>query len=141
MTEEQTPALVGVIVVAHSDYGTALLRTVELILGNLSDCTSISVDAEHDVQIARNRLDDAANLLDKGAGVLILTDMFGGTPANLSLSLLEEHRVEVVTGVNVPMALKVFANRDKPLAELAAMAGEAGASGIVVAGRMLKKGK
>ena len=84
------------------------------------------------------RLDDAAQRLDKGAGVIILTDMFGGTPTNLALSLLGSHNVEVVTGVNLPMLLKVFTCREKPLAELAKLAGEAGTKGIVVAGSMLR---
>ena len=137
-TEQDTQALVGIIVVAHADYGSAILRTAEFILGPLSDCASISVDVALDVQETRLRLEDAAERLDKGAGVIILTDMFGGTPTNLSLSMLAGHSVEVVTGVNLPMVLKVFSCRTKPLAELADLAGEAGKSGIVVAGRMLK---
>ena len=88
------------------------------------------------------RLDDAAQRLDKGSGVIILTDMFGGTPTNLALSLLGNHKVEVVTGVNLPMLLKVCTSRGTPLDELARQAGEAGTRGIVVAGDMLRgKGK
>ena len=132
MSEQQSSTQVGIIVVAHADYGSAMLRTAEFILGTLSDCTSISVD------IAQEVLDDAAQRLDKGAGVIILTDMFGGTPTNLALSLLGSHNVEVVTGVNLPMLLKVFTCREKPLAELAKLAGEAGTKGIVVAGSMLR---
>lgn len=129
---------VGIIVVAHADYGSAILRMAEFILGPLSDCTSISVDAAFDVSETVQRLNDAAHRLDKGAGVIILTDMFGGTPTNLSLSLLGKHKVEVVTGVNLPMVLKVFTSRTKPLEELADIAGESGKGGIVVAGRMLQ---
>lgn len=129
---------VGIIVVAHTDYGAALLRTAEFILGPLSDCTSISVDVAYEVSETVQRLTDATQRLDKGAGVLLLTDMFGGTPTNLSLSLLGKHQVEVVTGVNLPMILKVFSSRTKTLEELADIAGEAGKSGIVVAGRMLR---
>lgn len=133
---------VGIIVVSHADFGKAMLRTAEFILGPLSDCSSISVDAAHDVNDTMRRLESAATMLDKGAGVIILTDMFGGTPTNLALSLLgNSHQVEVVTGVNLPMLLKVFGSRDKPLAELATIAGDAGAKGIVVAGSMLRNKK
>lgn len=138
MTNSDAPVEVGVIVVAHADYGSAILRMAEFILGPLSDCTSISVDAAFEVDETVQRLNDAAQRLDKGAGVLILTDMFGGTPTNLSLALLARHRVEVVTGVNLPMVLKVFSSRGKTLEELADLAGESGKGGIVVAGRMLQ---
>ncbi len=133
-----TKQSVGIIVVAHADYGSAILRMAEFILGPLQDCTSISVDVALDVNETVARLTDAARRLDKGAGVIILTDMFGGTPTNLALSLLSTHHVEVVTGVNLPMVLKVFSSRTKPLDELATLAGDAGKSGIVVAGSMLK---
>ena len=138
MSEQQSSTQVGIIVVAHADYGSAMLRTAEFILGTLSDCTSISVDIAQEVPETVRRLDDAAQRLDKGAGVIILTDMFGGTPTNLALSLLGSHNVEVVTGVNLPMLLKVFTCREQPLAELAKLAGEAGTKGIVVAGSMLR---
>lgn len=138
MTEESKKSLVGVIVASHVDYGSAMLRTAEFILGQQSDCSSISVDVAQDVSETVCRLTDAAQRLDKGSGVIILTDMFGGTPTNLALSLLATHNVEVVTGVNLPMLLKVFTSRDKKLDELARIAGEAGTKGIVVAGSMLR---
>ena len=119
----------GIIVVSHADYGSAILRTAEFILGPLSDCTSISVDVGQEVPETVRRLKDAAERLDKGAGVIVLTDMFGGTPTNLALSLLSSLNVEVVTGVNLPMLLKVFSSRTLPLAELAEVASEAGVKG------------
>ncbi|WP_165076881.1 MULTISPECIES: PTS sugar transporter subunit IIA [unclassified Desulfovibrio] len=138
MPEQDSSPQVGIIIVSHGDYGSAILRTAEFILGPVSDCSSISVDAAHEVSETVRRLEDAAQRLDKGAGVIILTDMFGGTPANLALSLLGNHRVEVVTGVNMPMLLKVCTSRDTPLEELARQAGDAGMRGIVVAGDMLR---
>lgn len=130
---------VGVILVSHADFGAAALRTAELILGPLSDCASINVNVAEDVSGSVSRLTDAAQRLDKGAGVLILTDMFGGTPTNIALSLLGSHNVEVVTGLSLPMVLKVFTSRTTPLHELAKLASEAGAKGIVVAGDMLRQ--
>ena len=139
MTEESKKTQVGIIIVSHADYGSAMLRTAEFILGPQSDCSSISVDIAHEVSETVRRLTDAAQRLDKGAGVIILTDMFGGTPTNLALALLATHKVEVVTGANLPMLLKVFSAREKNLEELAQLAGEAGSKGIVVAGNMLRK--
>ena len=138
MPDQTSTPEVGIIIVSHGDYGSAILRTAEFILGPVSDCSSISVDAAHDVAETVRRLEDAAQRLDKGAGVIILTDMFGGTPTNLALSQLGNHRVEVVTGVNMPMLLKVCSSRETPLEELARQAGEAGTRGIVVAGDMLR---
>lgn len=136
-------AQTGVIIVAHGKFGSAILRTVESILGAQSDCVSISVDIAHEVKNAVRRLNEAVGMLDKGAGVIVLTDMFGGTPTNLALSLLGKHQVEVVTGINVPMLLKVFENRPTAtLSDLAQMAADAGRDGIVVTGNMLRgKGK
>lgn len=139
----ETRAAIGIIVVAHGNYGAAVLRAAESIMGPLEDCVSISVDVAHEVDEAVARLFDAADRLDQGSGVIVLTDMFGGTPTNLALSLLRQHRAEVITGVNLPMLLKVIEARGTlELAELGAQAEEAGKAGIVLAGEMLrKKGK
>lgn len=137
---ENTP--IGIIIVAHGKYGSAILRVAEEILGPQSDCVSISVDVAHEVEDAVRRLNDAAGRLEKGGGVLVLTDMFGGTPTNLALSLLGQNQVEVITGINLPMILKVFENRESaPLQKLARIAEEAGKGGIVVTGSMLRQRK
>lgn len=130
---------VGVVIVTHVDYGASLLRAAEHILGPIQDCVSIQVDINNDVGETVQRLKDAVSLLDTGLGVLVLTDMFGGTPTNLSLSLLGKGgNIEVLTGVNLPMLLKVFSNRGKPLTELSEIACEAGREGIAVAGEILR---
>ena len=141
MTQTTTggPGIVGVILVTHADYGAALLRAAEFILGPIQDCSSIQVDVSLDVEGTVARLKEAASLLDRGKGVIILTDMFGGTPTNLSLSLMSSpDTIEVVTGVNLPMLLKVFDNREKSLHELAELALDAGRKGIVSAGGILR---
>ena len=130
---------IGIIVVTHVDYGSSLLRAAEFILGPVQDCTCIQVDSSLEVEETVNRLKDAVSFLDKGQGVLVLTDMFGGTPTNLSLSLLGARKdVEVLTGVNLPMLLRVLGNRKRPLQELAELALAAGCEGIIAAGKVLR---
>ncbi|MDR1777130.1 MAG: PTS sugar transporter subunit IIA [Desulfovibrio sp.] len=139
-SEETLDAQAGIILVSYADYGTAMLRAAESVLGALSDCTSISVTMETEVSEIVRRLEEAVNLLEKGAGVIVLTDMFGGTPTNIALALLGKHtRLEVVTGVNLPMLLKVFTQRAMPLEDLAHTAREAGVNGIFVAGELLRE--
>lgn len=134
----QNESRIGVILVTHADYGASLLRAAEFILGPLQDCASISVDVSLEVDETVKRLNEAVKRLDTGRGVMILTDMFGGTPTNLSLALLGKCNVEVLTGVNLPMLLKVFGARQGELATLAHEAKEAGTKGIVAAGELLR---
>ncbi len=138
LNEKNIPHI-GIIVVAHVDYGSALLRAAEFILGPVQDCTSIHVDASCEVEETVQRLKEAVSRLDNGQGVLVLTDMFGGTPTNLSLSLLGSRKdVEVLTGVNLPMLLRVLTNREKALSEVAELALAAGCEGIIAAGKVLR---
>ncbi len=131
-------APVGVILVTHTDYGTSLLKAAEFILGPVPQCVSVGVDGTQEVDTTVRTLKEAVASLDKGTGVLVLTDMFGGTPTNLSLSLLAKGQLEVVTGVNLPMLLKVLTTRQLPLDQLASEASQAGCQGIVVAGELLR---
>jgi PTS system mannose-specific IIA component len=132
-------APVGVVVVTHTDYGSSLLKAAECILGPQEYCRSVSVDVTHDVALTLTELKTAIKETDQGGGVLILTDMFGGTPTNLSLSLLGSGRLEVLTGVNLPMLIKILGSRTKSLEALAVEAKQAGLQGIVVAGEVLRK--
>lgn len=138
--DENRKVQVGIVIVTHVDYGAALLRAAEHIVGPVLDCTTLQVDINNEVSDTVNRLKEAAKRLDSGLGVLVLTDMFGGTPTNLSLSLLGQGglNIEVLTGVNLPMLLKVLANRQKSLAELSDIACDAGQEGIAVAGEILR---
>lgn len=133
---------IGIILVGHGKFGASILHTAESIIGPQSDCVSISVDIAHEVKDAIRRLTDAAQILDKGDGVIVLTDMFGGTPTNLALALLGKHKVEVITGMNLPMLIKVLENRgSSSLPELAQMADAAGKAGIVDTGKIRRNKK
>ncbi len=139
MNEQQEKLeTIGIILVTHVDYGSALLRAAESIMGPLQDCCAIGLDTNQAPAETANRLKDAVTRLDRGKGVILLTDMFGGTPTNMSLSLMGTHKVDVVTGVNLPMLLKIFSSRYQDLFELSSIARDAGIKGIVAAGEMLR---
>lgn len=114
--------MVGLVVATHGQLADELLRTAAGIVGPLERCEGVSITASSSMEEARKRLGEAIQHVDDGQGVLVLTDMFGGTPANLALTFLEDG-IEVVTGVNLPMILKLATGRAdnlalRPLAEL-----------------------
>jgi PTS system mannose-specific IIA component len=133
------PPQVGVLVVTHGEFGAALIDAGQMILGAQQCVRSVSVQVSRGVDEIVGDLKAALSKLESGLGVLILTDLFGGTPTTLSLSLRKLGNIEVVAGVNLPMLLKVLQLRSEPLTELAAQAKAAGLQGIVVPGEMLRK--
>jgi len=131
--------MVGVLIVSHCGIADEMLLAVEQIIGEIEGLESISIDPSEPPEVIRERIKRGIKNVDKGEGVLILTDMFGGTPANISLSFLEKGKVEVVTGVNLPMLLKVASLRDEmPLEELADYIANYGKKNINVASKILE---
>jgi PTS system mannose-specific IIA component len=131
--------MVGVVVASHGALAEELLRTAEGIVGRLERCAAVTVDARVSMDEARDRLAKAIAAVDEGEGVLVLTDMFGGTPANLALTFLDE-RVEVVTGVNLPMVVKLSTLRaERPaLAALAEAIAAYGQKNVTLASELLR---
>jgi PTS system mannose-specific IIA component len=130
--------MVGVVVATHGRLAEELIRTAEGVVGPLPEVRAVSVDARNpDV---RDQLKLAIRELDRGEGVLLLTDLFGGSPTNLCLSFLAELPVEIVTGVNLPMVVKLPAVRAsaKPLPEMAADLATAGKKAIGHASELLR---
>lgn len=131
--------MVGFVVVAHGGLAKELISTAELIVGNLDGVRGISVSPACSPEEVREEISDAIDSLNDGSGVVILTDLFGGTPSNLSLSFLEEDKVEVVTGVNLPMMIKLSNIREKMgLEELAQYIRSYGRENISIAGELLR---
>lgn len=129
---------VGVVIVTHYRLGAEFLQALRLILPEAPPFASVAVDPGQQVEEMRQAIADALADQDKGEGVLVLTDMFGGTPSNMSLSFLDEHHVEVVTGLNLPMLIKLATmQEDKPLEELATFIKEYGQRNISVASELL----
>jgi PTS system mannose-specific IIA component len=99
--------MIGVVVVTHGQLATELVHGAETIVGDLPHVTAVSIGWHEDTQDARGEIAQAIARVARDHGVLILTDMFGGTPSNLAMTFLEQGRIEVVTGVNLPMLIKL----------------------------------
>jgi PTS system mannose-specific IIA component len=131
--------MVGIVIVSHLNLASELLKTAELIVGKIPASKALSLDPKKDVEILRKEIQSAVKEVNSGKGVIILTDMFGGTPSNLALTFLSP-QVEVVSGVNLPMLIKVATQRnEQTLNELAIKAKEYGRNNINVATEFLNK--
>jgi PTS system mannose-specific IIA component len=130
--------MVGLIVATHGRLAEELLRTAEGIVGPVARSCAVSIDSHTSVEEARGRLAAAIQQVgEEGDGVLVLTDMFGGTPANLALTFLDE-QIEVVTGVNLPMLLKLAGARSEGLKAAAELATAQGQKNITLASGLLR---
>jgi len=129
---------IGVVIVTHYQIGAEFLHALRLIVPNAPDFISVSIDPTQSVEEMRALIQQALKRAEKGAGVLVLTDMFGGTPSNMSLSFVEETGVEVVTGLNLPMLIKLATlTEEKTLEELAKFIKSYGQRNISVASEIL----
>ena len=129
---------IGVVIVTHYQIGAEFLHALRLIVPNAPDFLSVSIDPKQSVDEMRQLIQQALKRADRGAGVLVLTDMFGGTPSNMSLSFVEETGVEVVTGLNLPMLIKLATlSEDKTLEDLATFIKSYGQRNISVASEIL----
>ncbi len=99
--------MIGILVTTHGNVGKELIKAVEMIKGTPKGVLHLSMDQTKGLEELKKEIAAAIKKLDQGQGVLILTDLFGGTPSNIALSLLKPGKVEVVTGVNLPMLLKL----------------------------------
>lgn len=132
--------MIGLVVVTHGQLATELLNAAETIVGDLPHFAAVSIGWHEDVQDARNDIQAAiTRVRERTQGVLIATDMFGGTPCNLAMTFLAKDEIEVVTGVNLPMLLKAAGLADAPaLLEVARELGEHGRNAIWVATDLLE---
>lgn len=133
--------MVGVIVVTHCHLAEELIAAAQLVVGgDLKQFQPVSIDPKEGSEEIRTKIISAIRKVDEGQGVLILTDMYGGTPSNISLSFLEEKKIEVITGVNLPMLLKLATYKDDmDLESLAAFITDYGQRNINLASEVLKK--
>lgn len=111
---------IGGVIVSHGQLATELLAAAEAVIGDLSHIAAVSIGWHDDVEAAQNEIERAIKNVSQGAGVILLTDMFGGTPTNISAMFWKEGEVEIVTGVNLPMVIKLASNaKEIPIFDLA----------------------
>jgi mannose PTS system EIIA component len=132
--------VIGVVVVTHGQLATELVNAAEMIVGDLPQFTAVSIGWHDDVNDAREDIAQAIERVRAQEGVLVLTDMFGGTPSNIGMTFLETDRVEVITGVNLPMLLKLAGLRQSSsnLLAVAQQMREHGRNAIWVASDLLR---
>ena len=132
--------MIGALIITHGNFGNELIKATELIKGPLDGILHICVDQAKNVEDLKKEISNAIKKLDKGKGVLILTDLFGGTPSNISLSFMKEGKVEVLTGVNLPMVLKLSeVKEDMTLQDFACLIKNYGERNIMLASEILSK--
>ncbi|SER51039.1 PTS system, mannose-specific IIA component [Faunimonas pinastri] len=130
--------MIGLVLVTHGQLAAEFRAALEHVVGPQTACETVSIGPEDDMEERRQDIVDAVAKVNSGSGVILLTDMFGGTPSNLAISVMSPGEVEVVAGVNLPMLIKLASVRaDRSLEEAAMAAQEAGRKYINVASRIL----
>jgi PTS system mannose-specific IIA component len=134
--------MIGLILVTHGRLAEEFIAATEHVVGSQSNVRAISIGPDDDIEQRRRDILAAVEAVDSGDGVILLTDMFGGTPSNLAISIMDRGKIEVIAGVNLPMLIKLASVRDSEgLEDAVASAQEAGRKYINVASTLLKVGK
>jgi len=130
---------VGGVIVSHGQLANELLAAAETVVGEIAHVTAVSIGWHDDVDLAKAEVERAIKSVSKGAGVLVMTDMFGGTPTNIAAMFLSPGDVELVTGVNLPMVIKLASNsKEITLTELAREVEDQGKKSIYRTGPLLE---
>jgi PTS system mannose-specific IIA component len=130
--------MIGLILVTHGGLAEEFVAATEHVVGPQTNMQAISIGPDDDIEQRRRDIVAAVEAVDAGAGVILLTDMFGGTPSNLAISIMNQGKVEIIAGVNLPMLIKLASVREtESLEEAVASAQEAGRKYINVASRLL----
>lgn len=130
--------MIGMVLVTHGRLAEEFVAAMEHVVGPQDQVRTICIGPDDDMKQRQSEIQQAAKDVDTGDGAMLLTDMFGGTPSNLAISLLEKDKVEVVAGINLPMLIKLASVRvDSPLSDAAEAAREAGLKYINIASQVL----
>lgn len=129
---------IGGVIITHGRIANELLSAAETVVGDLNHIVAVSIGWHDDVEIAKDEISRAIKKVSAGGGVVLLTDMFGGTPTNIAAMFIKENEVEVITGVNLPMVVKLASqNREFTLGEMAKAIEEQGKQSIYRASELL----
>lgn len=130
--------MIGLVLVTHGRLASEFVLALEHVVGPQRNVAAVCIGPEDDMEQRRAEILEAVARCDTGAGVVVLTDMFGGTPSNLAISIMDRARIEVIAGVNLPMLIKLASVRNtEPLAAAVQAAREAGRKYINVASQLL----
>ena len=130
--------MIGLVIVTHCGLAQEFRAALEHVVGPQTQLETVSIGPDDDVAVRRGQIVDAIHRTDTGDGVIVLTDMFGGTPSNLAISVMDEANVEVIAGINLPILVKLASVRSEmPLADAVVSAREAGRKYIKVASQEL----
>ena len=134
--------MIGLVLVTHGRLAAEFIAALEHVVGPQEQVRTVCIEADDDVEARRGDIMSAIRAVDDGGGVIVLTDMFGGTPSNLAISTMDRKGIEVIAGVNLPMLVKLASVRQtEPLGPTVAAAQEAGRKYINVASQLLAPGK
>ena len=134
--------MIGMVLVTHGKLATEFIQALEPIVGKQEACLAVCIEAEDDMELKRQEILDKVTAVSQGQGVILLTDMFGGTPSNLAISLLDKAEVEVIAGLNLPMLIRLARLREsETLSDAVLQAQEAGRKYITIASRILEDEK
>lgn len=129
---------IGGVIVSHGQLATELVTAAKNVIGELDHLEAVSIGWNDNVETAKQEIARAIKKVSSGNGVLLLTDMFGGTPTNISAMFIAEDEVEIVTGVNLPMVIKLASqSKEMPLGEMAKQVEEQGKQAIHMASNLL----
>lgn len=132
--------MIGVVIVTHGKLARDLVEVTEMIVGESSHFIPVTILPDEGIAEIAQKVDTAIKAADQGKGVLILTDLFGGTPSNVSLSFIQDNKVEVLSGVNLPMTIKIATSHEiTDLKELSRLAKTTGKKNISLASEIMKK--
>jgi len=130
--------MIGMVLVTHGRLAEELIAALEHVVGPQENVTAICIGPDDDMEQRRSEILDSTSNADQGGGVVLLTDMFGGTPSNLAISIMDKANVEIIAGVNLPMLIKLASVREKEeLADAVNSAQDAGRKYINVASKLL----
>jgi len=130
--------MIGMVLVTHGRLAEELIAALEHVVGPQENVTAICIGPDDDMEQRRSEILDSTSSADQGGGVVLLTDMFGGTPSNLAISIMDKANVEIIAGVNLPMLIKLASVREKEgLADAVNSAQDAGRKYINVASKLL----
>ena len=132
--------MIGILLVTHGHLATEMIKAMEHVIGQQTQIDTVCIEENDDVEAKRQEIVEKVKALNSGAGVCITTDMFGGTPSNLAISVMQGNQVEVIAGLNLPMLIKLVRSRDLPLEKAAVESADAARKDINIASELLKNG-